>query len=94
MDAGQTVLPSLGTSCALVKTSRDYSVGFPLIEGRVVLIIGKKIFPVREIRCWHRLTREAVAGPSLQMSKASWVRGDLKQPSLVKRCSYPRQGVG
>ena len=43
---------------------------FPLTEGRVKWDIGKEFFPVRGVRPWHRLPREAVAAPSLEVSKA------------------------
>ena len=38
-------------------------------EGRVRWDIGKKLFPGRVGRPWHRLPREAVAAPSLEVSK-------------------------
>ncbi|KFO56440.1 hypothetical protein N302_00500, partial [Corvus brachyrhynchos] len=44
--------------------------GFKLTEGRFRLSIGKKFFPVRVVRPWHRLPREAVDAPSLEMFKA------------------------
>ncbi|KAF4795109.1 hypothetical protein TURU_095920 [Turdus rufiventris] len=58
LDTVQIVLPSLGTFCVLLKTSKDYSVGFPLIESRVVLVIGKKFFPVKEV--WKKKLSAAV----------------------------------
>ena len=44
--------------------------GFKPKEGRFRLDIRKKFFPVRVVRPWHRLPREAVAAPSLEGLKA------------------------
>ena len=45
--------------------------GFMLKEGRFRLDIKKKFFPVRMVRHWHRLPREAVDAPgSLEVFKA------------------------
>ena len=43
---------------------------FKLKEGRFGLDIRKNFFPVRVVRPWHRLPREAVAAPSLEGLKA------------------------
>ena len=44
--------------------------GSKLKEGRFRLDIRKKFFPMRVVRPWHRLPREAVAAPSLAGFKA------------------------
>ncbi|KFV53742.1 hypothetical protein N341_10262, partial [Tyto alba] len=43
--------------------------GFKLKEGKFRLDIRKKFFTMRILRHWHRLPREAVAAPSLEMFK-------------------------
>jgi len=44
--------------------------GFKLKEGKIRLEKRKKFFPMRLVRHWHRLPREAVAAPSLEVFKA------------------------
>ena len=39
-------------------------------EGRFRLDIGGKFFTKRVMRCWHRLPREVVNAPSLEVFKA------------------------
>ena len=41
-----------------------------LKEGRLRLEIRKKFFPMRVVKHWPRLPREAVAAPSLEVFKA------------------------
>ena len=44
--------------------------GCKIKEGRFRLDIRKKFFPMRVVRPWPRLPREAVAAPSLAVFKA------------------------
>ncbi|KFQ50723.1 hypothetical protein N333_08334, partial [Nestor notabilis] len=44
--------------------------GFKLEQVRFRLDLGKRFFPVRVLRRWHRVPREAVAAPSLAVFKA------------------------
>ena len=54
--------------------------GFKLKEGRFRLDIRKKSFRMRVVRHWHRLPREAVDAPSLEVFK---VRSDGALSNLV-----------
>lgn len=51
--------------------TRTKSDGFKLKEGRLRLDIKKKAFTMREVKHWHKLPREVVAAPGLEMFKAS-----------------------
>ncbi|KFU86978.1 hypothetical protein M959_12395, partial [Chaetura pelagica] len=44
--------------------------GSKLEEGRFKLDIRRKLFSVKVVRHWHRLLREAVDVPSLEVFKA------------------------
>ncbi|KGL88938.1 hypothetical protein N301_16287, partial [Charadrius vociferus] len=54
--------------------------GFKLEEGRFTLNIRKKFFTLRVVRHWHRLPREVVEAPSLEVFKA---RLDVALGNLV-----------
>ena len=61
-----------------------------LKEGRFRLDIRKKFFTVRVVRHWHRLPREVVEAPSLEVFKA---RLDGALGNLVQwRVSLPMVG--
>ena len=45
-------------------------VGETVKEGRFRLDIRGKLFTERVVRCWHRLPREAVGAPFLEVFKA------------------------
>jgi len=64
--------------------------GFKLKEGRFRSDRRKKFFPVRVVRSWPRLPREAVAAPSLAVLKA---RLDGALSNLVWwKVSLPKAG--
>ena len=62
-------------------TDRTRSNGFKLKEDRFRSDIRKKFFTVRMMWHWHRLPREAVATPSLEVFKA---RLDRALSNLVR----------
>ena len=69
---------------------RTWGNGFKLKEGRFRLDIRKNFFAVRMAKHWHRLSREVVDAPSLEMFK---VRLDGALSNLVWwKVSLPMAG--
>jgi len=83
--AGEGLLARAGSN----RTRGD---GFTLKERRCRLDIRKKFFPVRVVRPWPRLPREAVAAPSLAGFKARL--SGLGAPWAGGRGPCPWQGGG
>jgi len=57
-------------SLSSISSDNRRSNGFKLKESRLKLDVWKKFFIQRAIRPWHRLPREAVHAPSLEVFKA------------------------
>jgi len=64
--------------------------GCKLKEGRFRLDMRKKFFTLRVVKNWNRFPREAVAAPSLEVFKASWI--DLRATWSSGRCPCSWQG--
>ena len=70
-------------------SDRTRANGFKLKEGRFRLDSRRTFFAVRGERPWHRLPREAMTAPCLEVLKAR-LDGGSEQPSLVEGDSRDR----
>ena len=53
-----------------IGSGRTRGSGLKLKEGRFQLDVSGKLLTERVVRCWHRLLKEVVDAPSLEMFKA------------------------
>ena len=72
-------------------SNRTRSNIFKLKEGRFRLDIKKKFFTMKVVRHWHRLPREAVGAPSLEVFKVR-LDGALATWSSSERCQLHGRG--
>jgi len=68
----------------IIRECNDRRIGFKLKEGRLSLEVWRKFFAQKAVRHWHRLPREAVYAPSLEVFKAS-SGGAFRNPAQSRR---------